>query len=168
MESKVKLLGHPVHPMLVVFPTGLLIASVLFDVLYKVTREPGLSIAAYYMIAAGLMSGVLAAIFGAIDWIRLPYNSRASNLGLWHAIGNLLILGLFLLNWLRRKDNLNLVPEDATLILSAVGLGLLFLTAWIGGELVYRLGVGVDRGANVDAPSSLTEPSPAPSHVEPS
>lgn len=167
MESKVKLFGHPVHPMLVVFPAGLFMASVLFDILYKIVRVPGLSIAAFYMIAAGLVGGVLAAVFGAIDWIRLPYNSRASNLGIWHAIGNLLVLGLFLLNWLRRKDNLNLVPEDATLVLSLVGLGLLLLTAWVGGELVYRLGVGVDRGAHIDAPSSLTEPSPSPSNVEP-
>jgi uncharacterized membrane protein len=166
MESEVKLLGHPIHPMLVVFPAGLFTVSVLFDVLYRVIREPGLSIAAYYMIAAGLVSGVLAAIFGAMDWIRLPYNSRAWNMGIWHAMGNFLVLGLFLLNWLRRKDNLNLVPEDATLVLSVIGLGLLLLTAWIGGELVYRLGIGVDRGANVNAPSSLTEPSPSPSNVE--
>lgn len=167
MESKVKLFGHPIHPMLVVFPVGLFTTSVLFDFLSLITREPGLTITAYYMIAVGLIGGVLAAIFGAIDWSRLPYNSRAWNLGLLHGIGNFLIMGLFLLNWLRRKDNLNFGPETATLLLSAVGLGVLLLTAWIGGELVYRLGVAVDRGANVDAPSSLIEPSRPPSNIEP-
>ncbi|MDQ2692299.1 MAG: DUF2231 domain-containing protein [Chloroflexota bacterium] len=166
MESKLKLFGHPIHPMLVVFPVGLFVMSVLFDILYLLTRNPDLAIASYYMIVAGLIGGVLAAIFGAIDWLGLPYNSRAWNMGIGHGIGNFVVLGLFLLTWLRRRDNTDFIPETATLLLSALGLGLLLVTAWMGGELIYRLGVAVDRGANVNAPNSLTERSPEPSNVE--
>jgi uncharacterized membrane protein len=129
---------------------------VIFDILYLLTETTDLSLASYYMIAAGLIGGLLAAIFGAVDWLGLPYNSRAWNMGIWHGIGNFLVLGLFLLSWLRRRDNTDFIPENFTILLSFLGIGLLLATAWIGGELVYRLGAAVDRGAHVNAPNSLT------------
>jgi hypothetical protein len=49
---------------------------------------------------------------------------------------------------------------DAASVLAFVGIGLALLTGWLGGELVDRLGVGVDDGAHLDAPSSLTSGSP--------
>ncbi|MGH8771313.1 MAG: DUF2231 domain-containing protein [Burkholderiales bacterium] len=61
MESKAKFLGHPVHPMLVVFPLGLLGTAVIFDVIHPITRNSAFSIAAYWMIAAGLIGGLIAA-----------------------------------------------------------------------------------------------------------
>ena len=165
MESRVKLFGHPIHPMLVVFPLGLFATAAIFDVLYFITRYVALTTASYYMIAAGLIGGFLAAIFGAIDWLGLAYNSRAWNLGLLHGLGNGMVLGLFLLSWLRRRTPPDVLPDTTALLLSLAGVGLALVTAWIGGELVYRLRVGVDPGANVNAPSSLTEPSPARSKV---
>ena len=33
MESRAKLFGHPIHPMLIVFPLGLLAAAVIFDII---------------------------------------------------------------------------------------------------------------------------------------
>ena len=72
MESRVKLLGHPVHPMLTVYPLGLLSMAVIFDILYLVLGNRLLPTASYYMIAAGVLGGLLAAIFGFIDWLALP------------------------------------------------------------------------------------------------
>jgi len=66
---------------------------------------------------------------------------------------------LFAISWLLRSNNVDFVPDGLALILSFAGTGLALITAWIGGELVYRLGVGVDPGANVNAPNSITEPS---------
>jgi uncharacterized membrane protein len=152
--------------MLVVFPLGLFTVAVIFDVLYLITRNPNLPVASYYMIAAGLVGGLLAAIFGAIDWSGLPYNSRAWNMGLGHGIGNMLVMGLFLLSWLRRGTTPELVPNPLALFSTFAGLGVALFTGWIGGELVYRLRVGVDRDAHLDAPSSLAEPSREPSKVE--
>jgi uncharacterized membrane protein len=166
MESKVKLFGHPVHPMLVVFPLGLLATAAVFDVLYFVTANPLLPTASFYMIAAGIIGGLLAAIFGLIDWLALPNNSRAKYIGGWHGIGNVVIVGLFAISWLLRRANPNFIPDGLALILSFVGVGLALITWWIGGELVYRLGVAVDPGANVNAPSSLTEHSPIASNVK--
>ena len=72
MESKAKLLGHAIHPMLIVFPLGLLITSVVFDVIHLVTSEPTFATVSYWMIAAGVIGGVLAAIFGLVDWLNIP------------------------------------------------------------------------------------------------
>ena len=159
MESRVKLFGHPVHPMLIVFPLGLLATAVIFDILYLIFNNRLLPTASYYMIAAGVLGGLLAAIFGFIDWLALPSGSRAKNIGLWHGIGNVVIVSLFAVSWLLRGNNVDFVPGGLALILSFAGTVLALITAWIGGELVYRLGVGVDPGANVNEPNSITEPS---------
>jgi uncharacterized membrane protein len=158
MESRVKLFGHPVHPMLIVFPVGLLATAVIFDVLYLILGNPLFPTVSFYIIAAGVIGGLLAAIFGFIDWLSLPNNSRAKNIGGWHGLGNVTIVVLFTISWFLRGGDANFVPSGLALLLSFAGIGLALITAWIGGELVYRLGVGVDPGANVNAPSSLTEP----------
>jgi uncharacterized membrane protein len=156
---KLKLFGHPVHPMLVVFPLGLFAVAVVFDVLYITSGNRAFPTVSYYMIAAGILGGLLAAVFGAIDWLGLPSNSRARNIGLWHGIGNFIIVVLFAFSWLLRGGNPDLIPSGTALTLSFAGVLLALVTGWIGGELVYRLGVGVDQGANVNAPSSLMEKS---------
>src|SRR5512138_2070131 len=159
MESRIKFFGHPVHPMLVVFPIGLLATSLFMDILYLITGNTLLTTASYYMIAAGIIGGLLAAIFGFIDWMGLPGDSRAKRIGGWHGIGNFVIVVLFIISWFLRRGDPNFVPGGFALILSFVGILMALVTAWIGGELVYRLGVAVDPGANVNAPSSLTESS---------
>lgn len=159
MESRVKLVGHPVHPMLIVFPLGLLATAVIFDILYLIFNNRLLPTASYYMIAAGVLGGLLAAIFGFIDWLALPSGSRAKNIGLWHGLGNVTIVGLFIISWFLRGANVDFIPGGLALVLSFVGVGLALVTAWLGGELVYRLGVAVDPGANVNAPNSITTPS---------
>jgi uncharacterized membrane protein len=145
--------------MLIVFPLGLLSTAVIFDILYLIFGNRLLATASYYMIGAGVLGGLLAAIFGFIDWLGLPNGSRAKNIGLWHGIGNVVIAGLFAVSWLLRGNNVDFIPDGLALILSFAGAALAMITAWIGGELVYRLGVGVDAGANVNAPNSITEES---------
>ena len=157
MESRVKLFGHPVHPMLIVFPLGLFATAVIFDVMYLVNSNISFPTASFYMIAAGVIGGLLAAIFGFIDWLALPQNSRAKVIGGWHGIGNFVIVVLFAISWLLRLNNQDFIPGIPALALSLAGVGMALITGWIGGELVYRLGVGVEPGANVNAPSSLSE-----------
>ena len=166
MESKTKLLGHPIHPMLVVFPLGLFSTAVLFDILYLSFANPAFPTVSFYLIAAGVIGGLLAAIFGFIDWLGLPSNSRARNLGAWHGIGNFVIVVMFSLSWLLRMNNPNFIPDSLALLLTFAGIGLAVITWWIGGELVFRMGVMVDPGANVNAPSSLTNKAPVTSGVK--
>lgn len=155
METRVKLLGHPIHPMLIVLPLGLLSIGVLFDIVYLLTGDPLFAEVAFWNITVGIVGGLLAALFGLIDWLAIPTRTRARSVGLWHGLGNLAIVLLFLASWLLRLGNHAYAPDPVPFILGLVGVGLALATAWLGGELVFRLRVGVDDGAHLDAPSSL-------------
>jgi uncharacterized membrane protein len=153
MDSRAKLFGHPIHQMLIVFPLGLLGGSVIFDLIHM-ARDSSWSLAASHMIEVGIIAGLVAAVFGLIDWLAIPSGTRAKAIGAWHAIGNVVVLLFFAASWyLRRNDLAN--PTSTAYALSFIGFALSGVTGWLGGELVDRLGVGVHDGANLDAPSSL-------------
>ena len=155
MESRAKLLGHPIHQMLIVFPLGLLAMAVIFDLLAIGLGNGYWSEISYWMIAAGVVTGLLAAPFGLIDWLAIPAGTRAKRIGAVHGLGNVVVVAMFGLSWLMRSDAPR-APELLALALSFAAGGLALFTGWLGGELVDRLAVGVDEGAHVDAPSSLT------------
>jgi uncharacterized membrane protein len=155
MESRAKLLGHPIHPMLIVFPLGLLGMAVIFDIIRLLFGATGLARTSYHMIGAGVLTGLLAAVFGLIDWIAITPGTRAKAIGLWHGLGNVVVVLLFAGSWWARRGDPT-APSATAFVLGLIGLGLALVTGWLGGELVDRLGVGVDDGANLDAPSSLS------------
>lgn len=157
MESKVKLLGHPLHQMLVVFPLGLLATSVVFDLITLFGSVDYSPIVAYALIASGLVGGLLAAPFGTIDWLSIPAGTRAKAIGAMHGGGNLIVMLLFALSWWLRREQIEQPPQIAY-VLSFCGAGLALVTAWLGGELVDRLGVGVSPNAHLNAVSSLHGP----------
>ncbi len=155
MESRAKVAGHAAHPMLVVFPLGLLATAVIFDVIYLVTDQATWTEVAYYMIGAGIIGGLAAAIPGTIDFLAIPRGTRARRIGLIHGVGNVLVLGLFILSWLLRRDAPG-APATEAIVAGLAGAGLAAITGWLGGELIERLGVGVDDGAHLNSPSSLS------------
>ncbi len=157
MEAKAKVLGHPIHQMLIVLPLGVLAMSLVFDLIGRLIGLPNLHEAAYYMIAAGVISGLVAAVFGLIDFLAIPSGTRAKRIGRLHGIGNVVVVVLFAASWFLRRDN-PATPETLAIVLSVAAAALSGVTGWLGGELVDRLGVGVDDGANLDAPSSLRGP----------
>ena len=154
MEAKAKLFGHPIHQMLIVFPLGVLGMSLFFDIAYLSTKRSDFATTAYWMILAGVISGLLAAVFGLIDWLGIPSGTRAKKIGLWHGGGNVVVVALFIGSWFVRRPDPALPPITA-IVLSAIAVGIALITGWLGGELVDRMGVGVHDGANVNAPSSL-------------
>jgi uncharacterized membrane protein len=156
MESKAKLLGHPIHTMLIVFPLGLLVTAVIFDVVRMVTGDSAFATVAFWCIAAGVIGGLLAAVFGLADWLNIPSGTRAKTIGMWHGIGNVVVVALFAVSWLLRRGDPALAPSTPAFVLALAAVGLGAVTGWLGGELVDRLGVGVDRGAHLNAPSSLS------------
>lgn len=158
METKFKLLGHPVHPMLIVFPLGLLSTAVVFDLLYLFTGNGELAIFSFWAIAAGVVGGLIAALFGLWDWLAIPADTRARSVGRLHGGGNVVVVGLFAASWLLRLDDPTYLPESILpLILGLLGAALALFTAWLGGELVYRLRVAVDDDAGLNATSSLAD-----------
>lgn len=153
MHARVRLLGHPVHQMLVVFPLGLLATAVVFDIIYLVSDSQVMAAVSYWMIGAGLMGGLLAAPFGTIDWLGIPAGTRAKRIGAMHGGGNVLVLLLFALSFFLRDTAY--APGLAQMVWSFAGAAIALVTAWLGGELVDRLGVGVDEDAGINASSSL-------------
>lgn len=160
MESKAKILGHPIHQMLIPFPVGLLATAVIFDVIHLVWGNPTMGIVSYWMIVAGIITGLLAAPFGLVDFVAIPAGTRAKSVGLIHGLGNVVVLLLFAGSWWLRYGRVESVPPysptTVALLFSFAGFALAGLTAWLGGELVGRLSVGVDHGAHLDAPNSLS------------
>jgi uncharacterized membrane protein len=155
MESRAKLFGHPIHPMLIVFPLGLLAMALVFDLVHLFTGNGYWSEVGFWMIAAGVVTGLLAAPFGLIDWIAIPAGTRAKRVGALHGAGNVIVLLLYAMSWWLRRPG----PQDPVAMaymLSFIGGAIALFTGWLGGELVDRLGVGVDEGADVNAPSSLS------------
>src|SRR5829696_8498314 len=124
MESRVKLLGHPIHPMLIVLPLGLLSIGVLFDVVYLLTGVAEFADVAYWNITAGIVGGLLAAIFGAIDWWAIPKDTRARRIGMWHGLGNLVIVVLFIGSWLLRQADRAYAPDLLPFLLGLIAVGL--------------------------------------------
>jgi uncharacterized membrane protein len=153
MHARARFLGHPVHQMLVVFPLGLLATAVIFDVIHLVGGSQTMAAVSYWMIAAGLVGGLLAAPFGLVDWLGIPKSTRARRIGAMHGLGNVLVLLLFGLSFVLRDQTY--APDLGEVIWAFAGAAIALVTAWLGGELVDRLSVGVDEDAGVNAPSSL-------------
>jgi uncharacterized membrane protein len=155
MEARAKILGHPIHQMLIVFPLGLLGSAVIFDIIGLIRHQRGWSASSYHMIAAGVVFGLIAAVFGFIDYLAIPSDTRAKRIGRLHGIGNVVVVVLFAASWNARRWTPDM-PGKTALALAVAGLLLALLTGWLGGELVDRLGVGVDDGAHLNASSSLS------------
>ena len=131
--------------MLIVFPLGLLATSLAFDIAYLATAKPNFGRVSFWMICAGIIGGLLAGVFGLVDWFSIPDGTRAKSIGLWHGIGNVLVVLLFVGScWLRFS-----VPEYMPISgggdVVVHGVALAMVTGWLGGELVDRLGIGVDQ-----------------------
>jgi len=165
VESRIKFAGHAIHPMLIVFPLGLFATAVLFDVIRLFHGGGSWGEAAFYDIAVGIVGGLLAAVFGFIDWLGLPSRTRARSVGMWHGIGNVAIVVLFAISWFLRMPNPG-SPPTAAFVLAVVAVLMALVTGWLGGELVERLRVGVDDNARLDAPSSLSSDRPRRRQVE--
>jgi uncharacterized membrane protein len=155
MESRAKLLGHPIHPMLIVLPLGLFIGAVIFDAIYLWRGNPTFAAIGYWNIAAGIIGGLLAAVFGLVDWLAIPAGTRAKRIGLLHGGSNVIVVSLFAFVWWIRSPTPDALSGNVFLI-EVVALVLGSVAGWLGGELVDRLAVGVDDGAHLDAPSSLS------------
>lgn len=156
MESKAKFLGHPIHPMLIVLPLGLLSGSVIFDLIryfdiFRVSAEVG-----FWMAVTGIIGGLAAAVFGLIDWLAIPSGTRAWKIGLYHGAVNVVVVGLFAVGTYTRMDNPGYSESSISIGLSIVGIVLSLVGGWLGGELVHRLDVSNDPGAHLNSPSSLS------------
>ena len=141
MRTPASIAGHPIHPMLVPIPIGLWVFSLVCDLVHAGgSTNPAWSTVALYTMGGGIAGALLAAVPGLIDLLSLPAHARKT--GVAHMAINLTVVVLYAVNlWLRLP-----APEDpgALIWLSVLAIGLLVISGWLGGKMVYVLGVAVE------------------------
>ena len=148
-RSTARIGGHPIHPMLVPFPIVFFVSAFVTDLIYLDGRDPVWASASYWLLVAGLVGAALAAVAGLVDFLG---DQRIRKLGTAkaHMIGNVTAVVLEAVNlYLRTGDNA-LPIAGLGVILSGVVVAILLVTGWLGGELVFRHGVGVDHGPEAE------------------
>jgi uncharacterized membrane protein len=127
---------RPIHPMLIPFPIACFVGALLTDLTYWGTAEMMWADFSAWLLAAGLVLGVLAAIAGLIDFVVRPA-IRAQGAAWPHAIGNLVVLVLALLNTMVHSRDAWTSVVPLGLILSAATVAVLLFTGWMGWTLVH-------------------------------
>lgn len=141
--------GHPLHAMLSDLPVGTTVAGVAFDILGAITRAPGWRFAARAALGTALASGAAAAVVGLWDYQAVPSEHPARRIGALHGILNAGVLLLLLLSLLARRQRAAIhAPDEATASAAETvargwalaALGVLAVSGWLGGDLVFKLG----------------------------
>lgn len=135
---------HPIHPMLVVFPIGLWIFSLICDLIGLSVAAPAVwRTVAFYTMVGGLIGALAAAVPGVID--LLYYKGGAppvKKIALTHMTINLTVVVLYVVNiWLRTSSQESM---KLPIILSVIGVGMITVSGWLGGQMVHVYGVGVE------------------------
>lgn len=153
VESTAAIFHHPLHPMAIAFPVATLMSAPLADLAARATDDPFWRRAGRWLLTGGLVSGLAASSIGMIDYLAIKQVRRLPSAHV-HAGGNALAMGLVALNLSRRDRRDREGPDVADLGLSLAVVGLLGFTAWLGGELSYRHGIGVVAD---DSPTATQE-----------
>jgi uncharacterized membrane protein len=141
MPSTASFKGHPLHPIIIPLPIGLWIFSIVSDLIFKFGfGGPVWNDVAFYTLGGGIVGALIAALPGFIDLTDLQ-NPKTKTIAIWHMMINLLAVALYCVNfWLR----MHCAPGDnVPIILSAIGVVLIIISGWLGGEMVYVRGVAV-------------------------
>ncbi|MEW6496943.1 MAG: DUF2231 domain-containing protein [Cyanobacteriota bacterium] len=142
VPSTVAIAGHPLHPALITFPIGLLVMAPVSDIAYWFLGDVFWARASFWLIVAGLVTGLVAAITGLLDFIRIG-RVRKHTAGWAHMYANVTALVLTAINLgLRLGDPVESILFTG-LILSVIVAALLGISGWYGGELVYRHKIAV-------------------------
>lgn len=141
-RSTARIMGHPIHAMLVTFPIAFFVGALVTDVVYARTANLMWQYFSIWLITAGLIMGGLAATAGLVDYLG-DRRVRQAKPATPHMVLNILALALSLLNaFVHSRDGWTAVVPDG-LVLSGVVVLILGVSAWLGGSLTYRHGVGV-------------------------
>jgi uncharacterized membrane protein len=145
---KGKWLGHPLHPVLVHIPAGLWPASLIFDVLTRAGVGGNVFVRlSFFGITLGLAVALLSIPSGLFDWSEIKKEKPAWKIGLWHMALNLVVTALFAANFGLRINDFQTARAvgNPPLMLSLIGVGLLFISSYLGGRMVYDQGISVAR-----------------------
>lgn len=154
MASPASLARHPVHPMLIPFPIALWVFSLVADVIFLWRGNPAWwDWIAFYTLLGGIVGGALAAVPGLIDWLALK-ELEVVKIANWHARLNVVALLIFVASfYLRTAGGSRWVGGSyaVPVLLSVVGVVLITISGWLGGELVFKHGVAVNPQSDTAA-----------------
>jgi uncharacterized membrane protein len=137
---------HPIHPLLVHLPVGLWVGSLILDIFYRATGDGGFAAASFYAIGIGIVGAILAAAAGLVELVKIPRNTLPMRIGLTHASLNVVVLSLYVLSFFLRGDfqaGPNLFVTIPQLVLNFISIGILGISGYLGGTLVYQHGIGL-------------------------
>ena len=142
-----KPLRHPIHPMIVHFPIGLFVLSLLLDLgSLAFPSGPSLVHASFYAMLIGVITALLAAVPGFVDYTDIRGDHPAKRTATAHMSLNLIVVALYGINLGVRSSLLGGPSISlASLALSLVGIAFLSVSGYLGGRLVYDDGIGVGR-----------------------
>jgi len=141
MRTPASIARHPIHPMLVPIPIGLWLFSLVADLIHAGgSTNPAWTTVAFYCMGGGIVGALAAAVPGLIDLLSLPPGPRRT--AITHMTINLTVVVLYAINfWMRMS-----APESPGKLvwLSLLSIGLLTISGWLGGKMVYEHGIAVD------------------------
>jgi uncharacterized membrane protein len=143
-------LGHPLHPVVVAWPIGAWIVGAWYDVRSAVTNDARDEHAADAALRVGAVGGLAAATTGLVQYVDAHREARRE--AAVHAALNNYALAVYLTSLAMRRRG----RRSAGRKLAAVGLGMVSLSGWLGGDIAFRHGVGVTGIPERD--SSLEQP----------
>jgi uncharacterized membrane protein len=160
MASPASIGGHPIHPMIIPFPIALWVFSLVADVIYLWRGNPvWKDWIAFYALLAGIIGAAVAAVPGLIDWLSLT-DKAVVKIANWHARLNVIALLIFAASlYLRTTNGASFIGGSYTIpfALSVLGVVLVTISGWLGGEMVFKHGVAVSSGSGAHPEKSGTE-----------
>lgn len=157
MRSRVRVAGHPAHPMLVMFPITLLPLLLVLDAVHWYTGDQGVWTAGFWVALVGLVTTAVAIVPGVIDMAAIPDGTRAHRTAVFHTIVGTSILVVYGAGvWARWPVGSGPTEFVLAAAIDIVGTVLVTLQGWLGGELVYRHHIGVRTPTEGGEPVALT------------
>jgi uncharacterized membrane protein len=141
-----RFMDSPLHPMLVHLPVALWPLSLISDIAFFATDDAFFPRASYYLIGAGILGALLAALAGIAELVDVPKHTQARRVGLTHGALNILIASLYILSFLGRGNyawGSSGTVTPAELTLNVISVGLLVVSGYLGSQLVFEHGVGL-------------------------
>jgi uncharacterized membrane protein len=139
MESRLRIAGHPVHPVLVMFPVGLFATAVMFDAGDLLGGPALLGEVAYWNVGAAIAGGLFAAIAYTVDVMFIRNGTQAKRAGVLSGLMGFGVLLLFMVILLVRMGSADRSAGGGLFAVELIALAAAVSAAYLGGELVNRL-----------------------------
>ncbi|SFP73761.1 DUF2231 domain-containing protein [Parafilimonas terrae] len=154
MQSRIKILGHALHPMLVPFPIAFNTATMVCCMVYASKGDPFWFHVAFIANCAAIVTAVVAMLPGLIDWLSIPELTDAKSTGLKHMIANVVSVSFFIASAIVMYPDLNEANPSirSNIMLTVIGFLVMLYAGFKGWSMVQRHHIGVDITTHEEIP----------------